>query len=241
MSAGVQDVGRIFIYALAAVAPLAVVFVGFQVFRLKLPARRVAIMTAGLALSAAGLFLFLWGAAIAFLPFGRAIGEALASLKPDWLVVLIGLLLGLFTAWGEPSVRVLASQVEQASAGSIHRLMILAAICIGVAAAVAVGLMRIIYDIPLLYLLIPCYVLVIAFMWFSDRDFVAIGVDAGGVATGPFANTLLLAVALGAAAAVGGGNPIVSGLGLAALIAIAPIISLLTIGIVIRRKQRKWE
>jgi hypothetical protein len=78
-------------------------------------------------------------------------------------------------------------------------------------------------------------------MIFSDKDFVAIAADSGGVATGPFANTFLLALALGASVAAGDRDPIINGLGFVALIALAPILSVMTLGFVMRpalRKQR---
>jgi hypothetical protein len=148
-----------------------------------------------------------------------------------------GLFLGFVTTWGEPSVRILADQVEEASNGSIRRTLVLYAICIGVAVWVGLGMLRIGHGVPILYLLVPGYLLAIVIMWLSDRDFVGIAVDAGGVATGPLANTFLLALALGTSASVGGQNPLVNGLGLVSLIAVAPVISLMALGILIRQRQ----
>jgi hypothetical protein len=78
-------------------------------------------------------------------------------------------------------------------------------------------------------------------MWGSEQDFVAIAVDAGGVATGPLANTFLLAFALGASAAMEGQNPVVDGLGFVALIALAHIISVMMLGFFFRLKTRERE
>jgi hypothetical protein len=226
---------------LVAVLPLAFLFVAFQVLVLRLPRRDFRNVLVGTALSAAGLLLFLLGVSIGFLPIGRAIGEALGSLSNKWLLVAAGLLLGFVTTLGEPAVRILADQVEEASNGSIRKSLVINAICVGVAVAVAVGMLRIVYAVPILYLVVPGYLLVIAVMWLSDRDFVGIAVDAGGVATGPLANTFLLALAFGASAAMGGQDPIVNGLGLVSLIALAPVISLLILGLLVRRKTRRKE
>lgn len=224
-----------------AIAPLAALFLLFQVFLLRLPRREVADILKGTAIAAAGLFLFLLGIGIGFLPFGRVIGETLGAMENIWLFVLIGLLLGFLTTFGEPAVRILAEQVEDASNGSIRGPMVLYATCIGVAVWVGLGMLRIAFGIPLLYLLVPGYVCVIALMWLSDRDFIAIAVDAGGVATGPLANSFLLALALGASASTGNQNPVVHGFGLVALIALAPIISVLILGFLVRLKARERE
>jgi hypothetical protein len=224
-----------------AVVPLAILFLLFQVFLLRLPRREVADILKGTVIAAIGLFLFLLGIAIGFLPFGRLIGEALAALDQIWLFVLAGLLLGFVTTWGEPAVRILAEQVEAASNGSIRGPMVLLAVCLGVAFWVGLGLIKIAFGIPLPYLLVPGYTLVILLMWRSEQDFVAVAVDAGGVATGPLANTFLLAFALGASAAMEGQNPVIDGLGFVALIALAPIISVMMLGFFFRPKTRERE
>src|SRR5690606_25402072 len=104
--------------------------------------------------------------------------------------------------------------------------------------AVGFGLLRIAYGIPLLWLLGPGYALVLAIMWLSDKGFVSIAIDAGGVATGPLANSFLLALAFGVAAAMER-DPLVQGLGLVALIALAPVLSVMTLGVLVRRKSLK--
>ena len=224
-----------------AVLPLGGLFLLFQVLFLRLPRREVSRIVTGTLLASAGLFLFLVGVGIGFLPFGRAIGEAVGALPQKWLLVPFGLVLGFVTTWGEPAVRILADQVEEASAGSIRRSLVLWTICVGVAVAVGLGMLRIAYATPLLYLLVPAYLFVIAMTWWSERRFVAIAVDAGGVATGPLANTFLLALAFGASAAVGHADPLVQGLGLVALIAVAPVVSVMLLGLVVRWKARPKE
>lgn len=219
-----------------AVLPLAALFLVFQLAFLRLPAREVSRVFTGTIVASVGLFLFLLGVTIGFMPFGRAIGEALGTMEERWLLVPLGLILGFVTTWGEPAVRVLADQVEEASTGSIRRSVVLTTISLGVAVAVSAGLLRIRYSIPLEWLVVPGYVLVIAMMRFSDRDFVSIAIDAGGVATGPLANTFLLALALGTSVAIGGQNPLVHGLGLVALIALAPILSVMLLGLLVRWK-----
>lgn len=224
-----------------AVLPLAMIFLVFQGLFLRLPAREVRRVLAGTLLAATGLFLFLLGVSVAFLPFGRIIGESLGTLPQAWVAVTVGIALGFATAWGEPSVRILAHQVEDATSGSIHRGMVVLAVCAGVGVATGVGMLRIVYGVPLLYLVVPGYALVLALLPFSDREFVAVAIDAGGVATGPLANSFLLALALGVAAGIGGQDPLVQGLGLVALIALAPVISVMALGLLVRRKERMKE
>ncbi|HET8748998.1 MAG TPA: DUF1538 domain-containing protein [Ramlibacter sp.] len=226
---------------LLAIVPLALVFLVFQALFLRMPAKEVLRILLGTALAALGLFLFLLGVGLAFLPFGRITGEALGALPQQWLVVPLGVLLGFVTTWGEPAVRILADQVEEASGGSIRRSLVLATVCVGVALAVGLGLFRIDHEVPLLVLLVPGYGIMLGAMWLCRTEFVAIGADAGGVATGPLANSFLLALAFGASSTMGGQDPLVHGLGLVALIALAPALSVTLLGIVVGRKEQRKE
>lgn len=221
-----------------ATLPLVAIFIVFQLLILKLPRRLVWNILTGTVMASMGLFLFLQGVNIAFLPFGQVLGEALGALHKKWLLVPFGFVLGFLTTWGEPSVRILSDQVEEASSGSIRQSTVLYAICIGVAVAVGLGMLRIGYDVPLLYILIPGYAFVLMVMGLSDKDFLSIAVDAGGVATGPLANSFLLALALGVSSSAGDKDPVVQGLGLVALIALAPIISVMVLGFIFRFKKR---
>lgn len=232
------DLVSLAINVVLAILPIAVVFGVFQAWLLKLPRLEVMRIVTGTVLASLGLFLFLLGVSIGFMPFGRAIGEAIGSISQQWVVVLLGLILGFVTTWGEPAVRILADQVEESSGGSIRQRMVMIAVCSGVAVAVGLGLFRISHGTPLLWLLVPGYLIVIAALWLSDREFVSIAVDAGGVATGPLANTFLLALAFGASSVVVGQDPLVHGLGLVALIALASTISVIMLGLLVRWKTR---
>lgn len=236
-----QEVAEVTRSVALAVLPLVLVFLVFQASLLKLPASQLATLLKGTLIAALGLLLFLVGVGMAFLPFGRAVGEALGALDNTWLLVGIGSLLGFVTAWGEPAVRILADQVEQASNGAIRGRLVLHTVCSGVALWVGLGMLRIAWGLDLIHLLLPGYALVLVLLWLSNKDFVPIAVDAGGVATGPLANSFLLVLGLGAAAARGSGNLVVDGFGLVALIALAPLLSVMTVGAAIQFKLRKQE
>ena len=242
MSAGLlHEIGDTAWSVMLAVLPLAILFALFQFLLLRLPPREFRNILVGTLLASGGLFLFLLGVSVSLLPAGQTIGEALGGLTRKWLLFPVGALLGFLTTWSEPAVRILADQVEETSGGSIRHDVVLHTVCAGVAFWVGLGLLRIAYNIPLLYLLVPGYALVILLLFVTGRQFAAIAVDAGGVATGPMANTFLLSLALGAAGAVEGGNPVIHGLGLVALIAIAPVISVMTLGLAVRWKERRKE
>src|SRR5690606_39477555 len=70
---------------------------------------------------------------------------------------------------------------------------------------------------------------------------VPVAADSGGVATGPLANSFLLALALGASSATGIKDPVVNGFGLVALIALAPVMSLMAVGVLVRSEEHTSE
>jgi len=232
-------IGHTALGVLRALAPLVVLFTVFQFRVLKLPKSYVLNLIKGVALASIGLVLFLQGVRVGFLPAGEALGEVLSAIRVKPFLVPLGFSLGFLTTWGEPAVRVLSDQVEKASIGSIRKSIVLLTITLGVASLVALGMPKIIYGIPLTYIIIPGYALAIGLMWLSDKVFLSIAFDAGGVATGPLAVTFLMAIAVGIAAALEGRDPIVDGFGLIALIALAPILSVMTLGLIYRRRLKK--
>ena len=96
---GPGETGLLALRVAAAVLPLALLFTAFQLLFLKLPRREIARIATGTALASAGLFLFLMGVNIGFLPYGRAIGEATGALPYKWLLAPFGILLGFVTTW----------------------------------------------------------------------------------------------------------------------------------------------
>ncbi len=224
-----------------ALVPLLLFFLFFQVFFLKLPRRKLITIIKGITLSFIGLSLFLQGVYIGFLPAGEAMGEVLGGLSYNWILVPIGFVLGLAATFAEPAVRVMGHEVERTSSGYISQQIILYTLSLGVALSIALSMWRILTGIPLWYFIIPGYGLALVLMCFSNRTFVGIAFDSGGVATGPMTVTFILTMALGVAASIEGRDPLLDGFGMIALVALAPILTVLVLGMLYDRKGRKDE
>ena len=236
-----DGIGHTFWGVLKALLPLLVLFLIFQFSVLKLPRSYVFNLLKGALLAVPGLTLFLQGVSNGFFPAGQSMGEALGNIRAQWLLIPFGLMMGFLATWGEPAVRILSSQIEEASGGSIRRRIVLYAISSSVALFVALGMARIVYGIPLLWIVIPGYLLAIGMLWFSERSVVAVAFDAGGVATGPMVVTFVLAIAVGIASAIEGRDPIIDGFGLIALVALAPILTIMVLGLILRLRLRRKE
>lgn len=221
-----------------ALIPLAVVFFVLQAWLLKLRRRRLVVMVRGLILTFLGLALFLQGVYVGFLPAGRSLGLALGGLRHSWVIIPIGFILGFVATLAEPAVRVLNHEVERASGGHIPKQLMLYALSLGVGAAVALAMARIVFGWPLAYLIIPGYAIALLMTRHVTPDFVAIAFDSGGVATGPMTVTFVMAVGLGAAQALEGRSPLLEGFGMIALVALAPVLSVLYLGMLFARREK---
>jgi len=230
-----------FVGVLKALAPLLGLFLLFQFLFLKLPRIYMINLLIGTLFAIVGLLLFLQGVRIGFLPAGQAIGEMMGGIAWKWLLIPFGIFLGFLTTWTEPAVRILCDQVEKASGAAIRKPVVLIAICSGVSVFVGLGMLKIIYGIPLQFIVIPGYIIALVMMWFSKKEFLSIAFDAGGVATGPMAVTFLMAIAIGVSSAIEGRNTVLHGFGLIALIALAPILSVMALGFLFQLKIRRKE
>ncbi|WP_332881529.1 DUF1538 domain-containing protein [Methanosarcina horonobensis] len=188
----------------------------------------------GIFFTATGMILFLHGVYSGFFPVGMEIGEFFGNSNKKSLLIPIGFVLGFLATFAEPAVRVLCYQIEESSSGYISSKLMLYTLSSGVAVFVSIAMTKLVYGIPFIYIIVPGYLFVLVLLWFCDKDFIAIAFDSGGVATGPMAVTFLMSMAVGVASVQEGGNPIVDGFGLIAMIALAPIIFVMLLGVYIR-------
>ncbi len=233
--------GNTLIEVAIALTPLFVTFLLFQIFQLKLPRRRVSNIIKGFILTFIGLAFFLQGVHVGFLPTGEKMGNILGDLSYNWILIPIGLALGFVATFAEPAVRILNQQVDKVSTGSIPEKVMLYTVSIGVAVSVALSMLRVIAGIPLWYFVIPGYLLAFILTRYTKKSFTAIAFDSGGVATGPMTVTFILSMVVGVATVLEDRNPLLEGFGMISLVALAPILSVLILGIMYGRKERENE
>lgn len=222
-----------------ALIPLILFFLFFQFFSLKLPWNRVKDILIGLFLTFLGLSLFLQGVHVAFLPVGLEIGEIVGNWDNHWLLIPIGFSLGFVATFAEPAVRILNTEVDKVTSGYIPSKLMLYTLSIGVAISIALAMTRIIYGIPLWYFIGPGYFIALTLALFSTETFTSIAFDAGGVATGPMTVTFILAISLGFSETLEGRNPLIDGFGMIALVALAPILSVLILGLIFKFNESR--
>lgn len=155
----------------------------------------------------------------------------------------LGLLIALSFAWilgfgatlAEPALNALGFTVENLTHGSFKKSTLMYAVSLGVATGIAIGVAKIIFDIPIAYLVIPGYLIAIVLTIFSTEEFVNIAWDSAGVTTGPVTVPLVLAMGLGFGNAMGA----VEGFGILSMASVGPIIFVLSAGIYSRWRIAK--
>ncbi|MCL1832067.1 MAG: DUF1538 domain-containing protein [Oscillospiraceae bacterium] len=184
----------------------------------------------GVILTFSGLVLFLAGANVGFLFMGKLLGENLAGLEYNWLLVPVGMVLGFFLISAEPAVSVLNTQVAAATNGAISKRTMKMSLSFGVAAAVGLSMLRVLTGISILWVILPGYVTAVVLSFIVPKKFTAIAFDAGGVASGPLTSAFLLPLAIGASVALES-NVSADAFGLIALVAMTPLITVQIIGL----------
>jgi len=220
--------------------PLLFIFLIFNFIKLKLTRRNFLRIIKGLIYALIGLIIFLIGTNGGFMFVGQKIGIQMIVDYPPFIVIGIGFILGVFTVLAEPAVHVLTKQIEDVTSGYISKRIILIFLSLGIGLALAFSILKIvIVELELWHILLPGYLIAIGLSYFVPKMFVGIAFDAGGVATGPMTATFILAFIQGAAQSYPGAHPILDGLGMIALVALMPIITLQVLGLIFKIKTRK--
>ena len=201
-----------------------------QLTFLRLPRKRLLRIAIGVLFTYVGLVIFLTGVNVGFMPIGYKMGFELAKMDKTFLVVL-GLIMGVLVVLAEPAIHVLNQQVEDVTSGAITRRAMITGLCVGVGAAIALSVVRIIFDFSLVYYVIPGYFISLGLSLFVPRVYTAIAFDSGGVASGPMTSGFILPFATGACVSIQGEAAVLrDAFGVVALVAMAPLITIQLLG-----------
>ena len=214
-------------------------FLFFQFAVLHLRGNRLRRILVGLVYTYIGLTLFMTGVNVGFLPVGHFLGESLGGHAHRWVLIPIGMVMGWFVVSAEPAVAVLTEQVYAMTAGAVPKKTLRLTLSAGIAVSIGMAMARVLYRVPIQYMLVPGYLTAFLLMIFSPSVFTAIAFDSGGVASGPMTATFLLPMAMGACKAVGGDAS--DAFGLVALVAMTPLLAIQILGIVYRLRTRRAD
>ena len=154
------------------------------------------------------------------------------------LVVVFAFVLGFGATMAELALQVLGGQVDSLTRGRIPKMRLVVTVAVGVGGGIALGCVRVLYDIEIMWMLLPLYTVAAVLMLASDDEYVGISFDSGGATTGAVTSPLILALAVALGSARG-----VVGFGMLALASVGPILTVLLLGLVTgccdRRRARR--
>ncbi len=146
------------------------------------------------------------------------------------VTIFFSLVLGFGATLAEPALNALGVTVQNLTNGVFKKSALMYSVSAGVAVGITIGVLKIIYDIPLTHLLIPLYAIGLILTYFSTEEFVNIAWDSAGVTTGPITVPLVLSLGLGFGNVLGA----VDGFGILAMASICPIVAVLGMGLYAR-------
>ncbi len=168
------------------------------------------IVTYGIVLCVVGMVIFNIGLSYGLSKLGGQSGglvpAAFATVNGVDGSPLYGFLLGLMIAgafaWflgygstlAEPALNALGITVETLTNGAFKKSLLMNAVAFGVGCGIAAGTLRMVFDLPLAWFLIPTYLLAAVLTALSTEEFVNVAWDSAGVTTGPVTVPLVLAM-----------------------------------------------
>ena len=205
-------------------------FVICQFTFLRLRKRQLLRIGMGVLFTYVGLVMFLTSVEVGFMPIGYKLGVSIAQVN-HWLLIPLGLVMGVLVVLAEPAIHVLNQQVEQITSGYVTKRSMLIGLCIGVGAAIMLSAIRIVFDFSITYYIIPGYFISLALSLFVPAVYTAIAFDSGGVASGPMTSGFILPFAIGACVGVQGADAVLrDAFGVVALVAMTPLITIQLLG-----------
>jgi len=198
-----------------------------------------------MAVIVAGLTLFMEGLVLGIMPLGELVGIRLPEKRPAWMILGIAFVLGVGATFAEPAMGILknaGAAIRPWEAPLLFLMLhkypdyVIWAVGAGVGLAVLCGILRYIHGWslkPFIYVLVTAVLVLTAWAYTDAKMGPISGLswDCGAVTTGPVTVPLILALGIGVCRVVGRGGPESSGFGIVTLASLAPILSVLLLGV----------
>lgn len=221
--------------------PIVLVIAFFQIIVLQQTPDHLLQTFIGLLFVVLGLTFFILGLEQGLFPIGESMARAFATKGSAFWLLTFAFALGFGTTIAEPALIAVAEEASEvaADAGLIalndqamenyaDGLRLTVALSVGF--AIALGVLRILLNWSIQYIIMIGYVLVIVMTGFAPDEIIGIAYDSGGVTTSTITVPLVTALGIGLASSISGRNPMLDGFGLIAFASLFPIIFVLGYG-----------
>ena len=223
--------------------PIVLVIAFFQIIVFQQAPDNLLQTFVGLFFVVLGLTFFIFGLEQGLFPIGESMAYDFASKGSVFWLLSFAFSLGFGTTIAEPALIAVAEEASQvaAEAGMIglnvsamedyaDGLRLTVALSVGF--AIALGVLRILLNWSLQFIIMGGYVMVIVLTAFAPDEIIGIAYDSGGVTTSTITVPLVTALGIGLASSISGRNPMLDGFGLIAFASLFPIIFVLAYGMI---------
>ena len=223
--------------------PIILVIAFFQIIVLQQAPENLLQIFTGLIFVVLGLTFFIFGLEQGLFPIGESMAHAFATKGSVFWLLTFAFALGFGTTIAEPALIAVVEEASKvaAEAGLIELnedamvsyadgLRLTVALSVGF--AIALGVLRILLNWPIQYIIMIGYVMVIVMTSFAPDEIIGIAYDSGGVTTSTITVPLVTALGIGLASSISGRNPMLDGFGLIAFASLFPIIFVLGYGMI---------
>ena len=209
-----------------SVIPLVVCFFIFEALFIKISTQEKKKLLLGSVITFVGFYLFLFGIELGLSPMGTEFGKALKLVDSTTIIVVICAALGFFIVFSEPSIKILAGQVESVTNRNVSRGLVVGAIALSIVLSITVVILKIEYGFSIWWVAGIVYGLAFVLMPFVPKLFTAIAFDSSGVATGTLTVAFIFPICAGLSGDVAGS------FGAIAIMTMMPILVMEVIGLV---------
>ena len=183
-----------------------------------------------------GMMFFTLGAEMAMTPMGERIGTKLTNTRKISVVIVLCFILGFIITISEPDLQVLAEKVP-----SIPNYTLIIAVATGVGIFLVAAVLRMLFGIPLAYMLLILYPIIFILASIVPQDFLTVAFDSGGVTTGPMTVPFIMALGIGFSAVRSDKHAENDSFGLVALCSVGPILAVLLLGLLYHPGESGYE
>lgn len=224
--------------------PIILVIGFFQLLIIRQPLPQLGEMIFGTIMVIIGLSMFIEGLEMALFPLGESMAQALTRKGSLFWLLVFAFFLGFSTTVAEPALIAISKEAAHIAAlgglmdndpktlGS-YALGLRLTVAFSVGFAILLGVLRILLNWPIHFLIIGGYILVMLMTTIAPVEIIGIAYDAGGVTTSTITVPLVTALGVGLATVIKGRNPLLDGFGLIAFASLLPMIFVMGYGVVV--------
>lgn len=223
--------------------PIVLVIAFFQLVVIRQPLPQLGEMLFGVVLVVLGLSMFIQGLEMALFPIGESMAQALSRKGSLFWLLVFAFALGFSTTVAEPALIAISKEAafiamegglltSESSILESYAMGLRLTVAFSVGFAILLGVLRILLNWPIHYMIISGYILVMLITIIAPEEIIGIAYDAGGVTTSTITVPLVTALGVGLATVIRGRNPLLDGFGLIAFASLLPMMFVMIYGVV---------